>query len=89
MLEAGARVMRNEEHLEDHDGDIGLNRWGHQMDGWGDQSTSTASTVSVEENYGQIQWLQNTTVREYVHQEGSDHQYYVWRRQQSRQEDYP
>ena len=66
MLAAGTRILRDEETLGDHEEGVCLDGWGQHMDNWGEQSTSTTSTASAEENHGQIQWLQNTTVREYV-----------------------
>ena len=88
ILVAGAHILRDEKNLVDHVEGVGLDGWGQQMDNWGERSTSTTSNVSVAENLGQIQWLQNTTVREYVHREGSDHRCYAWRKN-LRQREYP
>ena len=82
MLVTGAQAAHNgEESLEEQGKDIGLDRWGNTMNGWGNQSMSTSST---EENHGEIQWLHGEKVQKYVHGEGSGHHCYVWRRQQSR-----
>ena len=61
--------------------------WVQQMNDWEEQSTSTTGYAPVERYIG-VQFLENETVREYVPQEGSDHQRYVWRYMQPQQE-YP
>ena len=44
----------------------------------------TRRHTPVEQFHG-VQFLEKETVREYVHQEGSDHRHYVWRYMQPQQ----